>query len=107
MSASRQSCGTACCIAKKTALLRGELTYAIDPGGTASMVFQPDGRVVHVEFIAQEALGLTDEEATALFDGDNELADVEEWVELIISGDFDEDDWLNRRDRHQQELEHG
>ncbi len=82
----------------------GELTYAIDPGGTASMVFQPDGRVVHVEFIAQEALGLTDEEATALFDGDNELADVEALVELIVSGDFDEDDWLNRRDRHRQEL---
>ncbi len=93
---------------REDCLLRGwEPTYTIDPGGTASMVFKPDGRVVHVEFIAQDAPGLTDEEATALFDGDNELADVEEWVELIISGDFDEDDWLNRRDRHQQELEHG
>ncbi len=56
--------------------------------------------------VAHEALGLTDEEATALFDGDNELADVEEWVELIISGDFNENDWLNRRDQRRQELEH-
>ncbi len=30
-----------------------EPTYAIDPGGTASMGFKPDGRVVHVEFVAQ------------------------------------------------------
>ncbi len=50
MSASRQSCGTAWCIARRTALLRGwEPTYAIGSGDTASMVFKPDGRVVHVE----------------------------------------------------------
>lgn len=91
-------CGTACCIAGKVTLEDGWLPNAavdspenwtisesedyvikVDKSG------KPVGDARYVPEVAQEILGLTDDQANRLFDGDNDLDDVLDVIVEILA----------------------
>lgn len=94
------SCGTACCLAGKTVLDLGwqPVVDFWQDSGCRSTVFK-DGVEKHVRPIAQEALGLTIEESSRLFDGGNTLKDVEQIIDALVSGTFDPKAWVPERNR--------
>jgi hypothetical protein len=83
------SCGTACCIAGKVALAdgaipvydtRGDWSTQVDGRSTALAYFPSLDAERPVDDYAREALGLTQSEASQLFEGSNDL---ERMLELI------------------------
>ena len=98
------SCATACCLAGKVVASQGgRFLLESDYGDyqIATTAELPSGRVVDVEDFARDHLGLTYEQAAALFDGDNTITDVRRIIGALLedpdaevegSSDYDEDE---------------
>lgn len=71
-----RDCGTAYCVAGYVAQLSGEVVFNGD--GESGEVYDPaTGNVFAIDEAAKDLLGLLEEEANALFNPSNTLADVE------------------------------
>lgn len=78
-------CGTACCIAGKVALEDGG--QPLDRSGALSeFVILMDGEVTEIDAHAERVLGLTRDQASALFEGDNDLADLRVVIDAVGRG---------------------
>lgn len=74
-------CATACCFAGTACLLAGaEFVNVYN-----SEVSFPDGNFGHAGNVAQRLLGLSDFEASALFDSHNSLAELREMTDGLIA----------------------
>ncbi len=92
--ASRTGCGTACCVAGKAALLDGwQPEFADEPGVNYTIIFAKGGRTWPVDDIAQDVLGLTDEEADDLFEVSNSVEQIERMIDLIVAGKYTPRTW--------------
>ncbi len=90
--ASRTGCGTVCCVAGKTALLNG-WKPEFENGADYTIIFAKGGRTWPVDDIAQDVLGLTDEEADDLFEGVNSVEQIERLIDLIVAGEYHPSTW--------------
>ncbi len=95
----RNSCGTACCLAGRQALLEGWKPewWVPNSDNTAGVVKGGEYSAAHQ--VAREALGLTAQQASALFDAGNTLKEVEEIIDRIVQGTFDYRSWVAEADR--------
>jgi hypothetical protein len=96
-------CGTTGCFAGHYAISQG-CVPALDShfyddktsiNDTADC-FTPEGERVYIRSFAKEGLGLTEDEADALFEGDNTLSDLRLIIEAISKGESVR--FWNRRD---------
>lgn len=89
------SCGTACCIAGKVALEDGGKPVAREYGQMklVNEFRMPNGQEVEPEAYARRELGLTDDEAEALFESNNDLDRLRGLVAAIVAGTFEAEDW--------------
>lgn len=87
-------CGTACCFAGK-AVARAGGKFLISPSSGVAFHAELNGRRVNVSDTAREILGITEDQADALFHSGNKLEDLERIVQAIKEGDprpdYDED----------------
>lgn len=103
----QNECRTACCFAGQAAVLSGirqpsvkEIQalgygdwYVSKTGETIwSTKYSTPSGAETVSSWAQEALGLTSWQSEILFEGDNTLRDLRKLVDLIISGDLENDE---------------
>ena len=88
-----EECGTAACFAGWTALLDG-WKPRIDVGNLFTYALMVNPKTGETDFssnIARESLGLTLTQSDILFDSDNTLEDLREFVEMIVSGISDDE----------------
>jgi hypothetical protein len=79
-------CGTAMCFAGHASMLAGA-QWAVDDGEPLSaMLVTPSGQYMDVHNFAKRELGLTEPEAGWLFDGNNDIAELEEIVDSLKNG---------------------
>lgn len=81
-------CGTRCCIAGHTALDTGWTTHTY-PDGAVSTVLTRGTESEHVRYVAQDALGLTWDEAQTLFDGKNQISDLWRIANKVTNGEIE------------------
>lgn len=79
-------CGTACCIAGRQVLLDGG-AFVVNGLPFVITAMMPGGREVDVQGYATERLGLNEEQADALFNSGNNLADLRKIIDLIADGE--------------------
>ncbi len=99
--ASRRDCGTVCCIAGKAALLEGwrpDFLSRADVSDAFTITFERDGSSRFADELAQEILGLTDQEASHLFRSENTVEQIEELIDKIVDGSYDEMEWQDHLD---------
>jgi hypothetical protein len=83
-------CGTALCIAGHAVNMDTKVVFLVDDTGSASLAQEvATGEVFDIETRARELLGLTANEASMLFDGDNSLNAIKDVVDEF------ESEWLN------------
>lgn len=86
---SRNYCSTACCIAGYVVERDGGVPRFIMPSYNAlqaTAARMPDGELVIIEEYAREVLGLTEDQADALFGGGNDYNDIVSVIGQIKDG---------------------
>ncbi len=94
--ASRRSCGTVCCIAGKASILSG--WEPLFEKTSFTIVFEKDDHVESADEIAKCALGLSEDQAIHLFRAANTVEQIEELIDKIIDGSYNDVEWQDHLD---------
>jgi hypothetical protein len=84
-------CGTACCVAGKVAYDEGFRVLDDVLGVNTGKIIDADGveSDLSISEIAQDRLGLSHNAGAALFDGDNDIADLWHIANVITNGEIE------------------